>query len=77
VDQSGTEFEITDSQFAHRVMAVIGVECDGGAGAVGDERVVAPVGPQLRLRADQPLRRTIRRRSAMVVSATCAVPPSG
>jgi len=37
----------------HGVAAVVDVQGDGGAGAVGDEGVVAPVRPQRRLRADQ------------------------
>ena len=41
-------------QLDHGVTPVVGVQFDGGAGAVGDERVVTPVGPQLRLVAGQP-----------------------
>jgi hypothetical protein len=45
--------EVADGKLDHGVAAVVGVQGDGGAGPVGDEGVVAPVGPQRRLGADQ------------------------
>jgi hypothetical protein len=45
--------EVADGEFDHGVAAMVGVHRHGGAGAVGDERVVAPVRPQGGLRADQ------------------------
>jgi hypothetical protein len=53
VAQSGALLEVADGQLDGGVAAVVGVQFDGGAGPVGDERVVAPVGPQGRLGADQ------------------------
>ena len=44
-------FEVPDGQFDDGVGAVVAVECPGGAGEVGDERVVAPGGEQLALGA--------------------------
>ena len=65
--------------------AVVGVGFFGvEVVSVGDERVVAPVGPQLGLGADRRVRRTIRRSGfrerlralvVMVPSATWACPP--
>jgi hypothetical protein len=45
--------EVADGELDHGVAAVVGVQRDGGAGAVGDERVVAPVRPEGGLGADQ------------------------
>jgi hypothetical protein len=45
--------EVADGEFDHGVAAMVGVHRHSGAGAVGDERVVAPVRPQGGLRADQ------------------------
>lgn len=69
--ESGTVFEVSDHQFLDGVVAVVGIQADGLAQTVGDERVVAPVGPQLCLRAEQArVRRTINLRPPRVLSAT-------
>ena len=52
--QPGALLEVMDGQLDHGVAAVVGVQLHGGAGPVGDEGVVAPVGPQGCLGADQP-----------------------
>jgi len=76
--QAHAGFEVADREFHHGVAAMIGVQPDRGADPVGDERVVAPVGKQLGLGADQA---RCGARSAghpgSGVSATCARPPSG
>jgi hypothetical protein len=46
-------FEVANAQLDDGVAAVILVEFDGGADPVGDQGVVAPVGEQLGLGADQ------------------------
>ena len=69
--------EVADGKFARGVAAVVGVQVDRAALAVGDEGVVAPVRPQRGLGTketgaahNQPVR-------AEGVWATCATPPSG
>ena len=47
--ESGTFFEVFDGEFDHGVVTVEPVHLDGGAGQVGEECVVTPVGPQLEL----------------------------
>jgi hypothetical protein len=54
VGQPGAGLEVADGELDHCVRAVVGVDSDGVAVKVGDEGVVTPVGPQLRLRTDQP-----------------------
>jgi hypothetical protein len=46
VAQPGAVLEVTNGQFIHGVAAVVGVQVDRAAVAVGDEGVVAPVRPQ-------------------------------
>jgi hypothetical protein len=46
-------FEIADGELDDGVLAVLGLDDLEEVGAVGDEREVAPVGPQLGLGADQ------------------------
>jgi hypothetical protein len=53
VPQAHPGFEITDAQLDDCVAAVVGVQPDRGADPVGHKRVVAPVGEQLGLGADQ------------------------
>ena len=45
--------EVADGQLADRVATVVGVQGDGAVFTVGDEGVVAPVGPQGGLHADK------------------------
>lgn len=61
VGHAGALFEVADGELDHRVSAVIHVEFDGGAGAIGDERVVAPQLEQRRLGALMRVRRTTSR----------------
>ena len=49
VRESGAVFEVTDREFDRGVVAVELVDVDGRHVEAGDERVVTPVGPQLRL----------------------------
>ena len=49
--QPGAGLQVADGQLTHGVAAVVGVQEGGGAGPVGDERVVAPGGKQLGLLA--------------------------
>ncbi len=49
--ESGTFFEVADREFDDGVVAVELVDLDRRAVEIGEERVVAPVGPQLLLRA--------------------------
>ena len=49
VGQAGARLEVTDGQLADGVAAVVGVQPDGGADAVGEEPVVAPGREQLLL----------------------------
>ena len=51
--QADAGFEVADTQLDDGVAAVILVQPDRGADSVGDEGVVAPVGEQLGLGADQ------------------------
>jgi len=53
VAESCALLEVADGELHHGVAAVVGVQLDGAAGAVGDERVVAPVRPQGGLGVDQ------------------------
>jgi hypothetical protein len=53
VPQADAGLEVADAQLDDGVAAVILVEFDGGADPVGDQGVVAPVGEQLGLGADQ------------------------
>jgi hypothetical protein len=53
VSQADAALEVADRELDHRVAAVILVQLDCGADPVGDEGVVAPVGEQLGLSADQ------------------------
>ena len=46
-------FEVTDREFHNGVLAVLCFHLLDRVGAVGQERVMAPVGPQLGLGADQ------------------------
>src|SRR5436190_22664340 len=46
-------FEVADRQLDDGVLAVLGLDYLQRVGAVGEEREVAPVGPQLGLRAEQ------------------------
>ena len=53
--QPGAFFEVSYGEFDSGVVAVEGVGVGGvEVVSVGDERVVAPVGPQLRLVACEP-----------------------
>jgi hypothetical protein len=63
-------FEVADGELADGVAAVIGVQLHGAAGPIGDEGVVAPVGPQGGLWAGQAGGRTTSRSPANLVSAT-------
>ena len=47
-------FEVGDDLLDDGVVAMLGLDERDVLGAVGDEREVPPVGPQLGLRADQP-----------------------
>jgi hypothetical protein len=49
--QPGARLGVADGQVADGVAAVVGVQEGGGAGPIGDERVVAPGGEQLGLLA--------------------------
>ena len=51
--REGLVFEVADHQLDRGVVAVIDIGGEHRDGAVGRERVVAPVGEQLGLRADQ------------------------
>jgi hypothetical protein len=70
VAQSWPLLEVADGELDHGVAAVVGVQRDGGAGAVGDERVVAPVRPRGGLGADQA-------GAAHDQPAACLAPQSG
>ena len=72
---TGAWFQIADGQYAYRVAAVIGVQGDGVTWPVGDEGVVAPVGPQGGLRADQLGAAHHQPLTPRMVSATWAIPP--
>ena len=83
--EPGALFEVSDGELDCGVAAVVGV---GGTGvevvSVGDEAVVAPVGPQRVRRtmsrsfagaSSSPCSLSPRRPASMVLSATCASPP--
>ena len=69
--------EVADRELHDGVLAVLGLDRRERLGAVGDEREVAPVRPQLGLRADQAGATDDQPLSASVVSAICASPSSG
>jgi len=50
----GTFFQVLDGELYTGVVAVEGVELDGGAVQVGEEAEVPPVGPELLLGSDEP-----------------------
>ena len=54
--------EVRDDLLDDGVIAMLSLDHLDLFGAVGDEREVTPVGPQLRLRADSRVRLTISRR---------------
>ena len=75
--REGLVFEIADRQLDRGVVAVIGVGDQRRVGAVGRERVVAPVGEQLGLGSDQAGAADDQPEFAERVSAICASPVSG
>jgi hypothetical protein len=70
-------FEVTDHQLDRGMVAMIDISGEQRHGAVGREAVMAPVGPQLRMGANQRVRRTISLKSPSRLSPICACPPSG
>jgi len=54
--------EVGDDLVDDSVIAVLGLDEVELVGAVGEDRKVPPVGPQLGLRTEQAVRRTISRR---------------
>ena len=51
--RQGLIFEVADRELDDGVLAVFGLDDRERVGAVGDEREVSPVGPQLGLGADK------------------------
>ena len=70
-------FEISDRELDDGVLSVLCLDHRKGVGAVGDEREVAPVGPELGLGADQAGAADDQPPPAAVVSAICASLSSG
>ena len=75
--REGLVFEVADRLLDDGVLAVFGLDEGDRFGAVGDEREVPPVGPQLGLRADEAGAADDQPAVTEVVSAICASPSSG
>ena len=75
--REGLVFEVADHQLDRRVVAMIDVGDERRDGAVGREAVVAPVGAQLGLGADQAGAAHDQPEALSLVSAICASPVSG
>ena len=75
--ESGAFLEVADRELDLRVAAVFGLDQGERLGAVGDEGVVAPVGEELCLRADQPGAADDQPTSASGASAISAIPSGG
>lgn len=71
-------FKVADRELDDgSALAVLGLDDCQRLGAVGQEREVAPVRPELGLRPIRRVRRTISRLPLTVVSVICASPASG
>ena len=70
-------FEVADHKFDRRVIAVIDIGDERRDAAVGRKAVMAPIGEQFGLRADQAGAAHDQPAALYSVSAICASPSSG